>query len=64
MSKISFVIPCILKDIELLKLCIHSLISLFENNDMDSIYIIVPTNEIDIFQKILTTNNKLITILD
>ena len=64
MSKISFVIPCILKDIELLKLCIYSLISLFENNDIDNIYIIVPTNEIYIFQKILTINNKLITIVD
>ena len=63
MSKITFVIPCILKDIELLKVNIYSLESLFLNNDIDNIYIIVPTNEINIFQKILTSN-KIITILD
>ena len=63
MPKVSFAVPCVVKDLELLKLCIYSLFSLFENNDIDDIYIIVPSRETHLFQNIFSYYKQVI-ILD
>ena len=49
MQGLTFVIPSVKKDFDLLKCCVYSLVSLFENNDIDGIYVIVPSTDVHLF---------------
>jgi len=64
MNKISFVLPTCQNDIKLAQVCIFSILSLFNNNDILYIYIIVPNRDIDIFNNIFNNYSNCIKIID
>jgi hypothetical protein len=63
MSKITFVLPIIRKDAILAKTCVFSILSLFNNDDIDCFYIITSLQDLNYFSD-LFQDNKYIKIIN
>ena len=63
MNKISFVLPTIVRDFNLAEVSILSIIKLFNNADINGIYLIVPNNQIAYASSFFVKYLQYITIL-
>lgn len=64
MSKISFVLPTVVRDFNLAEVSILSIIKLFNNADISGIYVIVPNNQITYASSFFVKYLQYITIID